>query len=61
MYENIADHFDETRYSQWKAIDQFLTGLPDGSLLFDSGCGNGKYLIRKDSLLKVWFGLKNFC
>uniref|UniRef100_A0A0N4ZKF0 S-adenosyl-L-methionine-dependent tRNA methyltransferase ABH8 n=1 Tax=Parastrongyloides trichosuri TaxID=131310 RepID=A0A0N4ZKF0_PARTI len=53
VYENIAEHFDETRHSQWKAVSKFLDSIPPYSVLFDLGCGNGKYLIRKDKLIKI--------
>uniref|UniRef100_A0AC35U0V7 S-adenosyl-L-methionine-dependent tRNA methyltransferase ABH8 n=1 Tax=Rhabditophanes sp. KR3021 TaxID=114890 RepID=A0AC35U0V7_9BILA len=53
VYENIADHFDETRYSQWKAVSNFIDGLAPYSVLLDLGCGNGKYLIREDNLIKI--------
>ncbi|KHN73841.1 Alkylated DNA repair protein alkB -like protein 8 [Toxocara canis] len=53
VYESIADHFDKTRHSQWVAVAEFLKELPPSSLLFDVGCGNGKYLARKDQLIKV--------
>ncbi|VDM44163.1 unnamed protein product [Toxocara canis] len=53
VYESIADHFDKTRHSQWVAVAEFLKELPPSSLLFDVGCGNGKYLARKDQLIKI--------
>ncbi|CEF63669.1 Alkylated DNA repair protein alkB homolog 8 [Strongyloides ratti] len=53
VYENIAEHFDKTRYSQWKAVNEFLSSLQPYSLVYDIGCGNGKYLIREDNLIKI--------
>uniref|UniRef100_A0A0N5CB46 Methyltransf_11 domain-containing protein n=1 Tax=Strongyloides papillosus TaxID=174720 RepID=A0A0N5CB46_STREA len=53
VYENIADHFDKTRYSQWKAVSEFLNSLQPYSLVYDVGCGNGKYLVREDKLIKI--------
>uniref|UniRef100_A0A8R1E1A6 Alkylated DNA repair protein alkB homolog 8 n=1 Tax=Caenorhabditis japonica TaxID=281687 RepID=A0A8R1E1A6_CAEJA len=53
VYENIASHFDETRHSSWKAVKQFIDDIPRGSLMYDVGCGNGKYLIPKDGLHKI--------
>ncbi|EDO33338.1 predicted protein [Nematostella vectensis] len=44
VYENIADHFSDTRHSPWPRIAAFLRELPTGSLVADVGCGNGKYL-----------------
>ncbi len=49
VYESIADHFDSTRYNQWKGVMEFLQTISPGTRLLDAGCGNGKYLsVRKD-------------
>ena len=54
MYEEIADHFSHTRHSPWPRVLGFIDGLPVGGLLIDVGCGNGKYLDRRNSgLAKV--------
>lgn len=55
MYENIAPHFDSTRFSRWPAFARFLASLPVGSLMLDAGCGNGKYLQGDGHLFKVGF------
>lgn len=53
-YDQIASHFSATRYGQWPAVVQFLSSLPDGSLVFDVGCGNGKYLsVQPQRLLMI--------
>ncbi|KAK7980618.1 hypothetical protein PG989_013075 [Apiospora arundinis] len=44
VYESIAPHFSATRYKPWPVIAEFLTSLAPGSVGFDVGCGNGKYL-----------------
>ena len=44
VYEQIAPHFSSTRYKPWPIVEEFLKGLPDGSIGLDIGCGNGKYL-----------------
>jgi alkylated DNA repair protein alkB family protein 8 len=44
VYEKIAEHFSHTRYKGWPKIVDFLNALPDGSVVADVGCGNGKYL-----------------
>ena len=44
MYEKIAPHFSNTRYKPWPKVVEFLNKLPDGSIVADVGCGNGKYL-----------------
>ncbi|KAK5968657.1 Alkylated DNA repair protein alkB 8 [Trichostrongylus colubriformis] len=53
VYESIASHFDETRFSHWSGVKRFLSSLPDFSLVYDVGCGNGKYLVMEDSLCKI--------
>ena len=44
VYEEIAEHFSGTRHSPWPRVKEFLCNLPNGSLVADIGCGNGKYL-----------------
>ncbi|GMS90723.1 hypothetical protein PENTCL1PPCAC_12898, partial [Pristionchus entomophagus] len=55
VYEKIAPHFDETRHAVWSGVKRFLDSIPKGSLLYDIGCGNGKYLLpeRNDGLIKI--------
>lgn len=44
VYNEIANHFSETRHSPWPQVLEFINDLPMGSVLVDIGCGNGKYL-----------------
>ncbi|OXB62866.1 hypothetical protein ASZ78_015410 [Callipepla squamata] len=44
VYEEIATHFSSTRHSPWPRVAEFLRSLPEGSIVADVGCGNGKYL-----------------
>lgn len=44
VYDAIAPHFSATRFAKWPKVSAFLNSLPPGSLILDSGCGNGKYL-----------------
>ena len=44
VYENIAEHFSGTRHSPWPKIAEFLKNQPNGSLVADVGCGNGKFI-----------------
>ncbi|KAJ1966344.1 tRNA methyltransferase, has a role in tRNA modification [Dipsacomyces acuminosporus] len=44
VYNQIASHFSDTRFKPWPVIEQYLKGLPKGSVGADVGCGNGKYL-----------------
>ena len=49
VYNQIASHFSQTRYSAWPGVSNFLSSMSPYSSLLDVGCGNGKYLgIRKD-------------
>jgi len=43
-YDHIAPHFSNTRYKPWPQVSDFLHTLPQGALVLDVGCGNGKYL-----------------
>lgn len=59
MYESIADHFDTTRHAKWSGVATFLKEFDEGTVLFDIGCGNGKYLRQDDGLIKVRFCIHN--
>ena len=52
VYENIAEHFSDTRHSPWPKVKRFLLDIEAGSLVADVGCGNGKYLgVNKELLM----------
>jgi len=53
VYEEIAEHFSDTRHTAWPRIKQFLCDLPAGSLLADVGCGNGKYLGVNENVVSI--------
>mmetsp|Transcript_6189 Transcript_6189/g.8618 ORF Transcript_6189/g.8618 Transcript_6189/m.8618 type:complete len:324 (+) Transcript_6189:248-1219(+) len=45
FYDRIADHFSHTRWNVWPHVVEFLQRYTrSGSIVFDLGCGNGKYL-----------------
>ena len=44
VYDNIADHWDHTRYAPWPRVADFVQTFPMHSLIGDVGCGNGKYI-----------------
>lgn len=49
VYDQIADHFSDTRYKPWPGVVSFLQTIPPQSHILDVGCGNGKYLsVRTD-------------
>lgn len=43
VYEEISDHFSETRHTPWPNIVNFCRTFRTGQILIDVGCGNGKY------------------
>eukprot|EP01080_Neovahlkampfia_damariscottae_P008247 gene8247-71_t len=53
VYDEIARHWDHTRHTPWKYVQEFLSQLPKNSFIADVGCGNGKYfnLINKNSYI----------
>ncbi|XP_065369880.1 alkylated DNA repair protein alkB homolog 8 [Calliphora vicina] len=53
VYDTIAEHFSETRHSQWPRVTEFLKSFHQSSILLDVGCGNGKYLNSTPDLLKI--------
>ena len=49
LYDTIAQHFSHTRYNAWPRVEAFVHSLPAGALVYDVGCGNGKYMgLRRD-------------
>lgn len=59
VYNEIANHFSETRHSPWPQVADFLKRFQTGSILVDIGCGNGKYLDTDYNTFKVC-SLENF-
>ncbi len=53
IYDRIAEHFSHTRYKAWPKIEKFLQELEPGSMVFDVGCGNGKYMGVNNRLFMV--------
>ncbi|XP_011501882.1 PREDICTED: alkylated DNA repair protein alkB homolog 8 [Ceratosolen solmsi marchali] len=53
VYEEISDHFNETRYKQWPNVTKFIENIETGSFLLDVGCGNGKYLFGHSNIFKI--------
>ena len=48
VYENIANHFNNTRAYTWPWIDDFLNKLKLYSNVYDIGCGNGRNMLKKN-------------
>ncbi|XP_077984848.1 tRNA (carboxymethyluridine(34)-5-O)-methyltransferase alkbh8-like [Glandiceps talaboti] len=53
VYDVIAEHFSGTRHSPWPKVAEFLKQQPDGAILADIGCGNGKYLGINKQLFEI--------
>lgn len=60
-YNQIAVHFDKTRYSPWQEFELFKQYIKDGQKILDLGCGNGRlYKFLKAQNLNVnYHGLDN--
>lgn len=50
VYDRIAKEFDNTRYSLWPGVRDFLDSLQTYDKVLDIGCGNGKYLSYRNDL-----------
>lgn len=44
VYNEIAQHFSQTRYKPWPIVANFLETRRSRSIGVDVGCGNGKYV-----------------
>ncbi|XP_076762827.1 tRNA (carboxymethyluridine(34)-5-O)-methyltransferase alkbh8 [Xylocopa sonorina] len=53
VYDQISNHFDETRHKQWPNVSKFLQSLNTGDIILDVGCGNGKYLYQQEHIFKI--------
>lgn len=52
VYDQIASHFDTTRYGLWGGVTKYLESIPPNSHVLDIGTGNGKALgLRKDCIM----------
>ncbi|XP_037947447.1 alkylated DNA repair protein alkB homolog 8-like [Teleopsis dalmanni] len=65
VYDEIANHFSETRHTPWPQVAEFIDSFVIGSVLLDIGCGNGKYLHCNRNILSIGCdrtnGLLNVC
>lgn len=53
VYNEIGNHFSETRHSPWPNVENFINQLTDNSIMLDVGCGNGKYLGINEKIVKL--------
>ncbi|KAK9083581.1 hypothetical protein Scep_030052 [Stephania cephalantha] len=56
VYDAIAPHFSSTRFAKWPKVATFLNSLPQGAVVLDVGCGNGKYLGLNPDCSLYWTG-----
>ena len=49
VYEEISNHFSNTRHYKWPWITNFIESLPKQSLIYDICCGNGRNMNYIDS------------
>ena len=50
-YDIIAEHFNHTRFAAWPRVKNWIDRLEEGSIVYDIGCGNGKYFNRMHFML----------
>lgn len=53
VYDDIANHFSLTRHTPWPNVAEYLEPLPPASIVYDIGCGNGKYCQVNPSLVMI--------
>ena len=53
VYDDIANHFSLTRHTPWPNVAEYLESLPPASIVYDIGCGNGKYCQVNPSLVMI--------
>jgi alkylated DNA repair protein alkB family protein 8 len=59
IYEEIAEHFDNTRLYKWNWVNEFLNNLRKDSLVYDIGCGNGRNMINNNAKNLNFIGIDN--
>jgi ubiquinone/menaquinone biosynthesis C-methylase UbiE len=50
IYENISNHFNNTRYKVWDCVKTFLDNVPKNSYGLEIGCGNGKNMLYRNDI-----------
>jgi ubiquinone/menaquinone biosynthesis C-methylase UbiE len=53
VYDKIATKFDNTRFSYWKGVKEFLDDIPRHSIVADVGTGNGKYISYRSDITVI--------
>ena len=50
VYDKIAEHFDNTRYSIWNCVKNFIDNFETNAKVLEIGCGNGKNMLYRNDL-----------
>jgi alkylated DNA repair protein alkB family protein 8 len=53
VYDAIAADFSLTRHTPWPKVCQFVLELPPWSVVYDVGCGNGRYLQQRHDIIAL--------
>ena len=54
VYNEIADHFSDTRHKPWPKVLEFINSYNEiPNILIDVGCGNGKYLGHHRNMIQL--------
>lgn len=56
FYDQIASHFDQTRYAPWPTTEKFMSQIPKNTKVLEVGCGNGKnlvFLMKRDENIEI--------
>ena len=59
VYDQIGDRFSSSRHSPWPSVKSFIQSLPDGSLVLDAGCGNGKNMLIRPTINMIGCDVSN--
>ena len=59
IYEEIAEHFDNTRLYKWTWVNSFLNELKKDALVYDIGCGNGRNMVNNNAKNLNFIGVDN--
>jgi ubiquinone/menaquinone biosynthesis C-methylase UbiE len=51
VYQQIALHFDDTRFCIWNGVKYYLDSLNKNSYVLDCGTGNGKYIKYRNDII----------
>ena len=57
IWDSIAESFDKTRRKPWQQCLDFINEIPEGSIVLDVACGNGRHLIPCTKKCKKIIGL----